>query len=161
MIGTNGEIDYLPHFIQFDNKTQSFRVYTTQNAHQRRYEVALRLVYTDFEDTWRQCTTSLIVKSSRTPGIKKSIQLPDQAVECGQTFSFNPKEYIEVRKVNVDLGEAEDFLAYEVNEDGLLIHSQEHVLTGKHVGVYLIVIQNRDADAVLTSYLMDLTVDCV
>ena len=68
---------------------------------------------------------------------------------------------LDFKKVTVNLGDASDFLFYDIGKDSVRIHSKEFVLTGRHIGNYLIIVQNRGSDTALTSYLYELTVNCV
>lgn len=60
LIGADGELEALPKFVQFQNETQSFEVFTMVNANAGSYELALRIGYIDLDDTYsRICTTKL------------------------------------------------------------------------------------------------------
>lgn len=59
------------------------------NVNAGSYKLALRIGYIDLDDTFsRTCTTKLQVEPARHPYIKDYIQLPDVAIECGQTFTY-------------------------------------------------------------------------
>ena len=130
------------------------------NANAGIHKIALRIGYVDLNETYsRICTTQLEVLPARHPYIRDYIQLPDATIQCGQTFTYEPHEFIDARKIHVNLWEAEEFLFYD--EDKAIVFTKSHVVTGKHVGTHLVVIEDRTEDTELISYFLDLKVNCI
>ena len=69
LLDDKGNKEALPKQIKFDPVTQSFEVFTTVNRHAKTYKVLYRVLYLDYPNKYRDCTSELIIEKSKTPYI--------------------------------------------------------------------------------------------